>query len=203
VRGIIKGCIELRSIYTFVFTVVNDFDNMGVVWLLQFKVETRKLVGDIRMDNIQLNKALGIFKIIVLLVILLPFAIEEFNGLCLVFVLLVSSQIFNDFDDPVQHGKGGNHTGFFDDTHFDVENLVCALVIASGAKEYPREHARGHSVGNGWIIVGFDIESKGGLAVFFNQVHDQGQSCEGSICLIPQRPLGGYSAREEQSRQGG
>ncbi len=39
--------------------------------------------------------------------------------------------------------------------------------IASGTKEYTRERARVHSVGNGWIIVGFDIGSKGGLAVFF------------------------------------
>ncbi len=40
-------------------------------------------------------------------------------------------------------------------------------MIASGAKEYPRERARAHGVGNGWIVVGFDIGSKGGLAVFF------------------------------------
>ena len=43
---------------------------------------------------------------------------------------------------------------------------MCALAITNGAKEYPRERARAHSVGNGWILVGFDVGSKGGLAVF-------------------------------------
>jgi hypothetical protein len=53
--------------------------------------------------------------------------------------------------------------GFFDDTYVDVDDLACALAIASGAKEYPRECAKAHSVGNGWIIVGFDVGFKGGL----------------------------------------
>ncbi len=55
----------------------------------------------------------------------------------------------------------------FNDTHVDAKDLVCALTIASGTKEYARERARVHSGGNGWIIMGFDVGSKGGLAVIF------------------------------------
>jgi hypothetical protein len=167
VGEVIKGCIALRSIYTFVFTAVNDFDNVVVVWLLRFKVDTRKFGGDVRMGNIQIDKALGIFEIVVLPVVLLPCAIEEFKGFHLVFLLVASSPIFDGFDDPVRHGEGGDCTGFFDHTRVDVEDLVCALAISSGAKEYPRARARAHSVGYGWIIVCFNVGSKGGLAVFF------------------------------------
>ncbi len=78
----------------------------------------------------------------------------------------MSSPIFDNFDDPVWHGEGGDCTGIFYGTLVDVEDLVCALPIASGAEEYPRERARVHSAVNGWIIVGFDIGSKGCLAVF-------------------------------------
>jgi hypothetical protein len=56
---------------------------------------------------------------------------------------------------------------FFDDTCVDVKDLVCALAIASGAEEYHGECARVHRVGNGWIIVGFNVGFKVGLAVFF------------------------------------
>jgi hypothetical protein len=80
---------------------------------------------------------------------------------------VVSSPIFEDIDDPVRHGEGGECTGFFYNTRVDVEDLVCALVIASRAKEYFKEHVRAHSVGNGCVIVGFDLGLKGGLAVFF------------------------------------
>jgi hypothetical protein len=52
--------------YTFVFAVVDDFDDVVVVWLLQFKVDTRKFGRDVGMGNVRLNKALGIFKIVVL-----------------------------------------------------------------------------------------------------------------------------------------
>ncbi len=119
------------------------------------------------MGNVRLDKALGVFKIIVVPVILLPFLIEEFKGFCLVFFLVGSSPFFDNFDDPVRQEEGGDCMGFFNNTHVDVKDLVCALVIASGAKEYPRECVRAHSVGNGWIIVGFNLGSKGSLAVFF------------------------------------
>jgi hypothetical protein len=84
--------------------------------------------------------------------------------------------------------------GFFDNTRVDVEDLVCALGNASGTPEYPREHARAHSVGTGLIIVGFDVGSKGSL--------QPRTISRGNIFPIPQWPLGGYSAsaREKQSK---
>jgi hypothetical protein len=78
----------------------------------------------------------------------------------------MSAPIFDNFDDPIRHGEGGDCTFFFSNTHVDVEYLGCALAIVSGTKEYAREHAKAHSVGNGLIFVGFDVGSKGGLAVF-------------------------------------
>ncbi len=179
VGEVIKGCIALHSIHTFVFAVVDDFDNVVMVWLLQFKVNTGKYGRDVGMGNVRLNKALGVFKIVIVPAVLLPFAIEEFKGHCLFFLLVVSSTIFDNFDNPVRYGEGVDCMGFFDNTCVDVKDLVCALAIASGAKEYPRERARAHSVSNGWIIVGFNVGSKGGLLG------------KGSICLIPQRLLGG------------
>ncbi len=107
------------------------------------------------MRIVQFDKALGVFKIVILPVILLLFLIEKFKGLCLVFLLVVSSPIFDDVDDPIWHGEGGDCTGFFNNTHDDVEDCVCALGITRGTEENPREHVRAHSVGNGWIIMGF------------------------------------------------
>jgi hypothetical protein len=105
------------------------------------------------------------------------FFFEKFKGLCLVFLLVTSSPIFNNFDDPSQHGEEGDCTGFFNNTSVDVKDLVCALAIASGTKEYARERARAHTVGNGWIIVGFDVGSKVGLAVF-------SKLSEVALCLL-------------------
>jgi hypothetical protein len=118
------------------------------------------------MGNIQFDKSLILLEIIILRVVLLPFLAEKFEGLHLVFFLMVSAPIFNDFDDPIWHGEGGDCMGFSKNTHVDVKYLVYALVIARGTKEYARECEKVHSVGNGWIIVDFDIGSKGGLAVF-------------------------------------
>ncbi len=56
--------------------------------------------------------------------------------------------------------------GFFNNTHVDVEYLVCALAIASGTKEYARECAKAHGVGYSGVVVGFNVGSEGGLAVF-------------------------------------
>jgi hypothetical protein len=107
VGEVIKGCFTLRSIlYTFVFAVIDDFDNMVVVGLLQFKVNTWKFGGGIGMGNVSLDKALGLFKMIVVPVVLLLFLIEEFEGLCLVFLLVASSPIFNDFDACPAWGEG-------------------------------------------------------------------------------------------------
>jgi hypothetical protein len=137
------------------------------------------------MGNVQLDKALGGFKTVILPVILLPFWIEEFKRLCLVFLLVVSSPIFDNFEDPVRHGEGGHCMGFFDDTRVDAEDLLCALVIASGTTEYPRERARVHSVGNGWIIMGFNVGSKGGLAVFFQIKFDTKDNIVGGVFVCP------------------
>jgi hypothetical protein len=112
VGKVIGGCIALRSIYMFVFAVFNDFDNMVVVMLLQFKVNTRKFGRNVGMGNVQLNKAISVFKIVALPVILLPLFIKKFEGLCLVFLLVASSPIFNDFDGRIQHGEGGDCMGF-------------------------------------------------------------------------------------------
>ncbi len=118
------------------------------------------------MGNIQFIKSLIIFKIILIPVVLLSFLVEKFEGICLVFFLMVFVQIFDNFDDPIYHGEGGDCIRFFKKTRVDVEYLVCALAFASETKEYARERAKAHSVGNGWIIVGFKVGSKGGLAVF-------------------------------------
>jgi hypothetical protein len=163
---VIKGCIALRSIDMFVFALVNNFNLLVVLRLLQFKVYTREFGGNIWVGNIQFNKSLVIFNFINFPIVLLLFAVEKFKGLCLVFSLVASAPIVNNFDDPIRHGKGSDQTGFFNDTHVDVEYLVCALAIASGTKEYAREHAKVHGVGYSGVVVGFIVGSKGGLAVF-------------------------------------
>jgi hypothetical protein len=43
---------------------------------------------------------------------------------------------------------------------------MCALAIASGTKEYARERAEVHGVGYSGVVVGLNVGSKGGLAVF-------------------------------------
>jgi hypothetical protein len=53
------------------------------------------------MGNVLLDKALGISEIVILPDILLPFAIDKFKGLRLVFFLVASSPIFDNFDDLV------------------------------------------------------------------------------------------------------
>ncbi len=67
------------------------------------------------------------------------------------------SPIFDHGDDPIRHGKGGDYAGFFYYSRIYVKDLVCALAIASGTKEYAGECARAHGVGNGWIFVCFNV----------------------------------------------
>ncbi len=43
---------------------------------------------------------------------------------------------------------------------------MCALAIASGTKEYARERVEAHGVGYRGVVVGFNVGSEGGLAVF-------------------------------------
>jgi hypothetical protein len=64
------------------------------------------------MANIQFNKALVIFKIIILPVVLLPLLIEKFKGLHPVFLLVALAPILNNFDDPIRHGERCDCTRF-------------------------------------------------------------------------------------------
>ncbi len=75
----------------------------------------------------------------------------------LVLLLVSSSPIFNHGDDLVRHWKGDDYAGVFYYSRIDVEDLVCALAIASGTKEYAWECARAHGVGDCWIFMGFNI----------------------------------------------
>jgi hypothetical protein len=88
------------------------------------------------MGNVQFNESFVILEVIIVPVILLSFLVEEFEGACFVLLLVASSPIFDDGDDPIWHGEGGDGAGFFYCARIDVEYLVCALVIASGTKEY-------------------------------------------------------------------
>ncbi len=157
----------LCSIDTFLFALFNKFDNLVVLRLLRFKVNTRELGGNIGVSNIQFDKSLVVFEVIIVPVVLLLFAVEKFKGFCLVFLLVASAPIVKDFDNPIRHGKGSEQTGFFNNTRVDVKYLVCALAIASRTKEYAREHAKAHGVGYSGFVVGFNVGSEGGLAVFF------------------------------------
>jgi hypothetical protein len=59
------------------------------------------------MGNIRFDESFVIFEIIIVPVVLLLFLVEEFKGACFVLLLVVSSPIFNDGDDPIWHGEGG------------------------------------------------------------------------------------------------
>jgi hypothetical protein len=156
----------LCSIDTFIFALFNNFDNLVVLRLLRFKVNTWEFGGNIGVGNIQFDESLVIFEVIIVSGVLLPFAVEKFRVFCLVFLLVASSPIVDNFDDPIRHGKGSDQTGFFNNTRVDVQYLVCALALASGTKEYARERAKVHGVSYSGVIVGFNVGSKGGLAVF-------------------------------------
>jgi hypothetical protein len=133
------------------------------------------------LGSIQFNKSLVVFKVIIVQVILLSFTVEKFKGPCLVFLLVASAPIVNYFDDPIRHGKGCNQTGFFNGTCVDVEYLVCALTIASGTKEYARDLTKVHGVGYSGVVMGFNVGSKGGLAVFCEIEFMAEDNCAGGI----------------------
>jgi hypothetical protein len=143
--------------------------------------------------NIQFNKSLVVFEVIIVPVILLLFAVEKFKDLCLVFLLVASAPVVDNFDDPIRHGKGSDRMGFFYNTRVDVEYLVCALVIASGTKEYAWERAKAHGVGYSGVVVGFNVGSKGGFAVFCETDFTAKDDFAGGVFVgYPRRPLGGY-----------
>jgi hypothetical protein len=52
VGEVIEGCIALRSICTSVFAAINDFDNVVMVWMFRFKVNTGKFGRDVGMGNV-------------------------------------------------------------------------------------------------------------------------------------------------------
>ena len=78
-----------------------------------------------------------------------------------------SSPVFCDGNDSVWHGKGGNGARFLDYSGVDAKYFACALSITSWVKEYAWERAGAHCVCDGWIIMGFDLESEGCFTVFF------------------------------------
>jgi hypothetical protein len=118
------------------------------------------------MGNVRFDESFVIFEVIVVSVVLLLFLVEEFEGAFFVFLLVASSPIFNDSDDPIWHGEGGDGAGFFDYACINVEYLVCALAVASRTEEYSGEPAGAHSICDGRIVVGFNVGAKGGFAVF-------------------------------------
>jgi hypothetical protein len=62
---VIKGCIALCSLDTFVFTLFNNFDHLVVLRLLQIKVDTGEFGGNFGVGKIQFNKSLVVFKVII------------------------------------------------------------------------------------------------------------------------------------------
>jgi hypothetical protein len=145
------------------------------------------------MCDIRFNQAFVVFEVVVVPVVLLSFLVEEFERSCFVLLLMASSPVFDDGDDPIWHGEGGNGAGFLAYTCINIEYLVCALAVASRAEEYSRERAGAHCILDGWIIVGFKVGAKGGFcSVSRSRVRGRGQSPKGSTCQIPRQLLGGY-----------
>ncbi len=118
------------------------------------------------MCNIRLDQAFVVFEVVVVPVILLSCLVEQFECACFVLLLMVSSPVFDDGDDPIWHGEGGNGAGFLDYACINIEYLVCALAVASWAEEYSWERSGAHCIRDGWVVVGFDVGAKGGFAVF-------------------------------------
>ncbi len=118
------------------------------------------------MCDIQFDQAFVVFEVIIVPVVLLLFLVEEFEHACFVLLLMVSSPVFNDGDDPIWHGEGGNGAGFLDYACINIEYIVRALAFASLAEEYSWERLGAHCIRDGRIVVGFDVGAEGGFAVF-------------------------------------
>ncbi len=91
------------------------------------------------MCDIRFDQAFIVFKVVVVPVVLLSFLVEEFERACFVLLLMASSPVFNDSNDPIWHGERGNGAGFLDYACINIEYLVCALAVASQAEEYSWE----------------------------------------------------------------
>jgi hypothetical protein len=118
------------------------------------------------MCDIRFDQAFVVFEVVVIPVLLLSFLIEEFEHACFVLLLMVSSPVFDDGDDSIWHGEGGYGVGFLDYACINIKYLVCALAVASQAKEYSWERLGAHCFRDGWVVVGFDVGAEGGFAVF-------------------------------------
>jgi hypothetical protein len=92
----------------FVFTLVNNFDHLVVLRLLQFKVNIGEFGGNIGVGNIQFDESHVVFEVIIFPVVLLLFTVEKFKGLCIVFLLVASAPTVNNFDHPIRHRKGSD-----------------------------------------------------------------------------------------------
>jgi hypothetical protein len=117
------------------------------------------------MCDIRFDQAFVVFKVVVVPVVLLLFLVEEFERACFVLLLMALYPVFNDGNDSIWYGEGGNGVGFLDYACINIKYLVCALAIASRAEEYSWEHAGAHCIRDGRIVVGFNIGAEGGFAV--------------------------------------
>ena len=118
------------------------------------------------MCDIRFDQAFVVFKVVVVPVVLLLFLVEEFERACFVLLLMALSLVFDDGNDPIWHGEGGNGAGFLDYACINIEYLVCALAVASRAEEYSWECSGAHCICDGWVSVGFEVGAEGGFAVF-------------------------------------
>jgi hypothetical protein len=118
------------------------------------------------MCDIRFDQAFVIFEVVVVPVVLLSFLVEEFECACFVLLLMASSPVFDDGNDPIWHGEGGNGAGFLDYACINIEYLVCALAVASRAEEYSWECLGAHCICDGWVSMGFEVGAEGGFAVF-------------------------------------
>ena len=79
-----------------------------------------------------------------------------------------SSPVFDNGNDSIGDGEGGNGARV---VHYysgvDVKYFVCALAVSGWAKEYSWECAGAHCVCDGWIVMSFDVGSKGCFVMFF------------------------------------
>jgi hypothetical protein len=118
------------------------------------------------MCNIRSDQAFVVFEVVVVPVVFLLFLVEEFERACFVLLLMASSPVFDDGNDPIWHREGGNGAGFLDYTCINIEYLVRALAVASRAEEYSWERLGAHCIRDGQVVVGFDVGAEGGFAVF-------------------------------------
>ncbi len=112
------------------------------------------------MCDIRFDQAFVVFEVVIVPVVLLSFLVEEFERACFVLLLMASSPVFNDGNDPIWHEEVGNGAGFLDYPCINIKYLVCALAIASRTKEYSLERSGVHCICDGRVVVSFDVGAK-------------------------------------------